>query len=102
MQIVIFNIPVEVIRKNIKNLHLSVLPPDGRVRVSAPTQLTDEAITMFVRTKNNRRSFNCSRVKASGSMCPGKHYMFGVSSTFFKWNTATKAMLSHFRVTRLF
>lgn len=51
MQIVIFNIPVEVIRKNIKNLHLSVLPPDGRVRISAPTQLTDEAITMFVRTK---------------------------------------------------
>ena len=51
MQIVVFNIPVEVIRKNIKNLHLSVLPPDGRVRVSAPTQLTDEAITMFVRTK---------------------------------------------------
>lgn len=51
MQIVISNISVEVIRKNIKNMHLSVLPPDGRVRVSAPTQLTDEAITMFVRTK---------------------------------------------------
>ena len=51
MQIVISNIPVEVIRKNIKNMPLSVLPPDGRVRVSAPTQLTDEAITMFVRTK---------------------------------------------------
>lgn len=51
MQIVISNIPVEVIRKNIKNMHLSVLPPDGRVRVSAPAQLTDEAITMFVRTK---------------------------------------------------
>lgn len=51
MQIVISNIPVKVIRKNIKNMHLSVLPPDGRVRVSAPAQLTDEAITMFVRTK---------------------------------------------------
>ena len=51
MRIVVSNIPVEVIRKNIKNMHLSVLPPDGRVRVSAPTQLTDEAITMFVRTK---------------------------------------------------
>mgnify|MGYP000047820164 FL=1 len=51
MQIVVSNISVEVIRKNIKNMHLSVLPPDGRVRVSAPTQLTDEAITMFVRTK---------------------------------------------------
>lgn len=51
MQIVISNIPVEVIRKNIKNMHLSVLPPDGRVRVSVPAQLTDEAITMFVRTR---------------------------------------------------
>ena len=51
MQIVVSNISVEVIRKNIKNMHLSVLPPDGRVRVSAPTQLTDEAITMFVRRK---------------------------------------------------
>lgn len=51
MQIVVSNISVEVNRKNIKNMHLAVLPPDGRVRVSAPTQLTDEAITMFVRTK---------------------------------------------------
>lgn len=51
MEIVVSNISVEVIRKNIKNMHLAVLPPDGRVRVSAPTQLTDEAITMFVRTK---------------------------------------------------
>lgn len=51
MEIIVSNISVEVIRKTIKNMHLSVLPPDGRVRVSAPTQLTDEAITMFVRTK---------------------------------------------------
>ena len=51
MEIIVSNISVEVIRKNIKNMHLAVLPPDGRVRVSAPTQLTDEAITMFVRTK---------------------------------------------------
>lgn len=51
MEIIVSNISVEVIRNNIKNMHLSVLPPDGRVRVSAPTQLTDEAITMFVRTK---------------------------------------------------
>lgn len=51
MEIIVSNISVEVIRKNIKNMHLSVLPPDGRVRVSAPVRLTDEAITMFVRTK---------------------------------------------------
>ncbi len=51
MQIVVSNIPVEVVRKSIKNMHLAVLPPDGRVRVSAPVQLTDEAIELFVRTK---------------------------------------------------
>lgn len=51
MQILVANIPVEVVKKNIKNLHLSVLPPDGKVRVSAPETLSDDAIAMFVRTK---------------------------------------------------
>lgn len=31
-------------RKPIKNLHISVLPPDGRVRVSAPVSLSNTAI----------------------------------------------------------
>ena len=51
MQILVANIPVEVVKKNIKNLHLSVLPPDGKVRVSAPEALSDDAVAMFVRTK---------------------------------------------------
>ena len=51
MQILVANIPVEVVKKNIKNLHLSVLPPDGKVRVSAPETVSDDAIAMFVRTK---------------------------------------------------
>ena len=51
MRIEIAGIPVEVNRKNIKNLHLSVLPPDGKVRVSSPIHLSDESISMFVRTK---------------------------------------------------
>ena len=51
MQILVANIPVEVVKKKIKNMHLSVLPPDGKVRVSAPEKLSDESIIMFVRTK---------------------------------------------------
>ena len=51
MQILVANISVEVVKKNIKNLHLSVLPPDGKVRVSAPETVSDDAIAMFVRTK---------------------------------------------------
>lgn len=51
MYIEIAGIPIEVNRKNIKNLHLSVLPPNGKVRVSAPLHLSDGSISIFVRTK---------------------------------------------------
>lgn len=51
MQIEVSGIPIEIIKKNIKNIHLSVLPPDGKVRVSAPTTVSDESLEMFVRTK---------------------------------------------------
>ncbi len=51
MQITVSGIEIEVQKKNIKNLHLSVLPPDGKVRVSAPMHLSDESIAMFIRTK---------------------------------------------------
>ena len=44
-------IPVQVVKKAIKNLHLSVLPPDGKVRVSAPESLSDASIQMFVCAK---------------------------------------------------
>ena len=51
MQIQIADMSVEIVKKKIKNMHLSVLPPDGKVRVSAPLSMSDDAITMFVRTK---------------------------------------------------
>lgn len=39
---------VEIVRKDIKNLHLGVYPPNGRVRVAAPTRLNDEAVRLAV------------------------------------------------------
>lgn len=51
MQIRIADIPVEIVKKKIKNMHLSVLPPDGKVRISAPMSMSDDAVAMFVRTK---------------------------------------------------
>ncbi len=41
-------IKVEVIRKDIKNLHLGVYPPQGRVRVAAPLVISDEAVRLAV------------------------------------------------------
>ena len=51
MQIELSGITIDIQKKNIKNMHLAVLPPDGKVRVSAPMHLSDESIAMFVRTK---------------------------------------------------
>jgi len=48
MVIEVQGIPVEVIRKDIKNLHVGVYPPTGRVRVAAPLSLADEAIRLAV------------------------------------------------------
>lgn len=51
MQMLISDIKLDVQKKAIKNIHLSVMPPDGEVRVSAPLNLSDNAIKIFVRTK---------------------------------------------------
>jgi len=51
MTIDIQNIKIDVVKKDIKNLHLYVLPPDGKVRLSAPLSVKDENIEIFVRSK---------------------------------------------------
>lgn len=47
-QMQIAGITVEVLRKDIKNLHIGVYPPAGRVRVAAPIRLDDEAVRLAV------------------------------------------------------
>jgi hypothetical protein len=41
-------IPVAIVRKDIKNLHVGVYPPIGRVRGAAPRRLADEAVRLAV------------------------------------------------------
>lgn len=41
-------IPVEVVRKKIKNIHLAVYPPDGRVRIAVPAHIDDDAARLAV------------------------------------------------------
>jgi predicted metal-dependent hydrolase len=45
------NITVDVIKKDIKNIHLSVYPPTGRVRISAPLRMDLDTIRVFAVTK---------------------------------------------------
>ena len=46
--IVVSDVVVEVVRKDIRNLHIGVYPPDGRVRVAAPLLVNDEAVRLAV------------------------------------------------------
>lgn len=48
---IISGIEVEVVKKNIKNIHLGVYPPEGRVRVAAPEKTTDESVRLLVVSK---------------------------------------------------
>ena len=49
--ITINNIDIDVVRKDIKNMHLSVNPPDGNVKIASPLRIDDEAIRLFAVTK---------------------------------------------------
>ena len=51
MKIYVADIEVELIRKKIKNMHLYVLRPDGKVRVSAPLRLSEKTIIDFVTSR---------------------------------------------------
>lgn len=50
-KIKINNITVDIVRKDIKNIHLAVYPPTGRVRLAAPMKVNDEAIRLFTISK---------------------------------------------------
>lgn len=47
-QLVVGDQTVDVVRKPIKHVHLAVYPPDGRVRISAPLRVGDDALRAIV------------------------------------------------------
>ena len=50
-QLQLGEIAVEVVLKDIKNIHLSVYPPAGKVRISAPSRMTLDTIRVFAISK---------------------------------------------------
>lgn len=70
-------------RKNIKNLHLGVYPPNGRVRVAAPLVISDEAVRLAVIDKlswirRQRSKFAEQPRQSEREMVNGEsHYFMG-------------------------
>ncbi len=50
-QIRLGEITIDVIRKDIKNIHLSVYPPTGRVKISAPSRMNLDTIRVYAVSK---------------------------------------------------
>lgn len=50
-QITVHDIVIDIVRKDIKNIHLSVHPPTGRVRIATPRRVSDKALRLFAISK---------------------------------------------------
>jgi predicted metal-dependent hydrolase len=74
---------VDVVYKDIKNLHISVYPPMGRVRLAAPDRLSEEAIRLAVVErlpwikKQRRRLLNAERQTDRKMVSGETHYVWG-------------------------
>lgn len=74
---------VELIRKPIKNLHIGVYPPAGRVRVAAPPAISEDAVRIAVVTrlawiKKKQREFEGQARQTARAYVSGEtHYVFG-------------------------
>jgi predicted metal-dependent hydrolase len=79
---------IDLVRKSIKNLHLAVYPPDGRVRVAAPWHVSDDAIRLAVATRvawinRQRRNFLAQDRQSKREYVSGEtHYFLGRSYRF--------------------
>jgi predicted metal-dependent hydrolase len=76
-------INVDVVYKNIKNLHVGVYPPVGRVRVAAPVRLDDEQVRLAVIQrlpwiKRQRKQLQDAERQSAREMVSGEtHHVWG-------------------------
>lgn len=77
------DVSVDVIKKDIKNIHLSVYPPTGRVRISAPLRMSTATIRAFAIGKLAWIRQHQKKVKAQPREAPREyldresHYVWG-------------------------
>ncbi|ODT55723.1 MAG: metal-dependent hydrolase [Paludibacter sp. 47-17] len=75
------NISVEVEWKNIKNIHLTLYPPDARIHISAPVSMTKEAVRLFVISKQQWINQRVEMIK-SQSRQTQREYVSGENHYF--------------------
>ncbi len=82
-QIQLGDMAVDVVRKDIKNVHLSVHPPTGRVTIAAPTRMTLDTIRVFAISKlawirQQQRKLQAQERETPREFLPREsHYVWG-------------------------
>jgi len=71
-----------VLYKPVKNLHLNVLPPVGKVRVTAPQNMNDDAIRTFLATRISWIKKMQAKFKGQERQTP-REYVSGETYYFF-------------------
>jgi predicted metal-dependent hydrolase len=100
-QIVVGGLKVDVVRKPIKNLHLGVYPPHGRVRVAAPLAVSEDAVRLAIVTrmgwiKRQRAKFEAQPRQSERSYVTGEsHYFLGQR---YRLNLVEGARVGHVHV----
>ena len=79
--ITISNISAEVEWKNIKNVHLTIYPPDARIHVSAPLIMEEEAIKHFLLSKSTWIKNRVTQILDQNRQTP-REYVSGESHYF--------------------
>lgn len=88
---------VELVRKPIKNLHIGVYPPNGRIRVAAPPAISEDAIRVAIVTrlawiKRKQRKFQEQARQTERRFVSGEtHFVFGKPLRLTVQQTAAKA-----------
>jgi predicted metal-dependent hydrolase len=80
--LIVDDLEIVVERKAIKNINLAIYPPDGRVRVSAPMQLTDEHIRSAIISRLSWIKKKKALLIGKANL-PVKHFVSGEVHTFF-------------------
>ncbi len=82
-QLLIGDISVDVIFKDIKNVHLSVHPPTGRVRIAAPRRMKLDTIRVYAISKIDWIKKHQAKIQAQERETPREylehesHYVWG-------------------------
>ena len=105
-QITVANIKIDVVKKDIKNLHLAVYPPTGRVRIAAPLRTNDEAIRLFAVSKlgwikRHQRTFVSQDREVAREFVSGEsHYLNGKRYLLqvIEHDSAPKVELQHKKI----